>query len=53
MSNTYPLLTILLLLPLAGLLCLLPIWRCGCQAARWIALGTGLLELALCSWLLE
>ncbi len=47
----YPILTILLFLPLAGALCLFPIW----SRERWvkpIALAAGVLELALTAWLL-
>jgi len=46
----YPLLTILILLPLAGCLALLPLWNCR-VSARPVALGVGLLELALSAWL--
>ncbi|HEY5976122.1 MAG TPA: NADH-quinone oxidoreductase subunit M, partial [Geobacteraceae bacterium] len=45
-----PLLTILILLPLAGALLLLPVWRCE-KSLRPIALGVGLTELALAGWL--
>jgi NADH-quinone oxidoreductase subunit M len=47
MIQSYPVLTTLILLPLATGLCLLPAWNCRCNAARWIALAGGLLELAL------
>jgi len=46
----YPLLTILILLPLAGCLALLPLWNCR-VSARPVALGVALLELALAAWL--
>ncbi|HBA72944.1 MAG TPA: NADH-quinone oxidoreductase subunit M, partial [Geobacter sp.] len=50
MFTEYPLLTILILLPLAGCLALLPLWNCR-VSARPVALGVGLLELALSAWL--
>jgi len=50
--TTAPMLSILILLPLAGVFCLVPVWRCRCGAARWLALSVGLLELTLCGWLL-
>ena len=49
--TTYPILTILILLPLAGCLCLAPVWNCR-KAVRPIALGFALVELALVGWLL-
>jgi NADH-quinone oxidoreductase subunit M len=45
-----PLLTILILLPLAGCLLLLPFWN-RAKSLRPIALGVGLAELALAGWL--
>ena len=50
MLTDYPLLTILIFLPLAGCLLLLPVWNCR-VSARPIALGTALVELALSVWL--
>jgi NADH-quinone oxidoreductase subunit M len=50
MLNGYPILTILIFLPLAGALCLLPVWRRP-EWARRLALGVGLVELALAVWL--
>lgn len=52
MACDYPILSILIFLPLAGCLCLLPVW----QYRKWvqsIALGTALLELvvACAAWL--
>uniref|UniRef100_UPI00263859FA complex I subunit 4 family protein n=1 Tax=Geobacter sp. TaxID=46610 RepID=UPI00263859FA len=47
----YPILTILILLPLAGCLCLAPVWNCR-KAVRPIALGFAGAELALSGWLL-
>ncbi|MBT0664698.1 NADH-quinone oxidoreductase subunit M [Geobacter pelophilus] len=44
--NGYPLLTILIFLPLATGLCLLPVWRCS-DKLRQIAMGGALLELLL------
>ena len=44
-----PLLTVIILFPLAGSLLLLPVWRCE-KALRLIALGVGLLELGLVGW---
>jgi len=49
--TTYPILTILILLPLAGCLCLAPVWNCR-KWARPIALGFAVAELALAGWLL-
>jgi NADH-quinone oxidoreductase subunit M len=46
----FPLLTILIFLPLAGCLLLLPVWNCR-ASARPIALGVGLIELVLTAWL--
>jgi len=46
----YPILSILIFLPLAGCLLLLPVWNCR-VSARPIALGVALLELALSIWL--
>jgi len=43
----HPILTLLIILPLATGLCLVPVWGCKCNAVRWIALTGGLLELAL------
>ena len=40
-------LTLLIFLPLAVSLCLLPVWNCRGKAVRWIALGGATLELAL------
>ena len=48
--NGQALLTVLILLPLAGCLLLLPVWNC-CRSARPIALGVALGELALTVWL--
>jgi NADH-quinone oxidoreductase subunit M len=48
LSNS-PLLTILIFFPLAGALCLLPLWRRE-QWVKPVALGAGLLELALAAW---
>lgn len=45
-----PLLTILTFLPLAGALCLLPVWRRD-GAARWVAAGFAGAELSLAGWL--
>jgi NADH-quinone oxidoreductase subunit M len=45
-----PLLTVLIVLPLAGCLLLLPVWNCR-VSARPIALGVALIELALTAWL--
>jgi NADH-quinone oxidoreductase subunit M len=45
-----PILTILIFLPLAGCLLLLPVWNCR-VSARPIALGVALIELALTLWL--
>ncbi len=50
MLTEYPLLTILILLPLAGCLALLPLWNCR-VSARPVALGVALLELVLSAWL--
>ncbi|MRR36511.1 NADH-quinone oxidoreductase subunit M, partial [bacterium] len=49
--TTYPILTILILLPLAGCLCLSPVWNCR-KSVRPIALGFAVAELALAGWLL-
>ena len=48
--NGLPLLTVLILLPLAGCLLLLPVWNCR-RSARPMALGVALGELALTIWL--
>jgi NADH-quinone oxidoreductase subunit M len=48
--NGLPLLSVLVFLPLAGCLLLLPAWNCR-SAARLIALGVALIELALTLWL--
>ncbi len=48
---TYPILTILIFLPLVGCLCLAPVWNCH-KTARPIALGFAVAELALAGWLL-
>ncbi|MBL0225734.1 MAG: NADH-quinone oxidoreductase subunit M [Geobacteraceae bacterium] len=45
-----PLLSVLIFLPLAGCLLLLPVWNCR-VSARPIALGVALIELALAAWL--
>jgi len=45
-----PLLTLLIFLPLAGCLLLLPVWNCR-VSARPIALGVALIELVLTVWL--
>jgi NADH-quinone oxidoreductase subunit M len=45
-----PLLTVLIFLPLAGCLLLLPVWNCR-VSARPIALGVALIELVLTVWL--
>ena len=50
MSGNYPLLTILVFLPLAGCLLLLPAWNSR-KSSRLIALAVALLELALTTWL--
>jgi NADH-quinone oxidoreductase subunit M len=50
MTHSYPLLTIMTFLPLAGVLCLLPVWRCE-QLARWVAVGFAGGVLALSAWL--
>ncbi|MBT1073766.1 complex I subunit 4 family protein [Geobacter grbiciae] len=47
----YPILTILIFLPLAGCLCLAPVWHCR-TSARAVALGFAVAELALAAWLL-
>ena len=49
--ENYPILTILVFLPLVGCACLLPVWNCS-RSARLIALGFALAELALLVWLL-
>jgi NADH-quinone oxidoreductase subunit M len=51
MPNDYHLLSILVFLPLAGGLSLVPFWRRE-TAVRWIALGAGLFELLLTGWLM-
>ena len=51
MPNDYPLLTLLIFLPLAGGACLALCWRRE-AAVRGIALGTGLSELLLAGWLI-
>ncbi|HEY6873365.1 MAG TPA: NADH-quinone oxidoreductase subunit M [Geobacteraceae bacterium] len=48
--TTLPLLTILIFLPLAGALCLVPLWHRE-ERVRRLALGAGLAELALTGWL--
>jgi NADH-quinone oxidoreductase subunit M len=45
-----PMLSILIFLPLAGCLLLLPFWHCR-LSARPVALGVALIELALTAWL--
>ena len=50
MPSNFPILTILILLPLAGCLLLVPVWHCR-LSARPIALGVALLELLLSLWL--
>ncbi|NTW99336.1 MAG: NADH-quinone oxidoreductase subunit M [Geobacteraceae bacterium] len=50
MLGTYPLLTILIFLPLAGCLLLLPLWG-RASAARSVAFGVAAAELALTGWL--
>ena len=50
MGTVFPILTILVLLPLAGCLLLLPVWNRP-AAARIIACGTVLAELLLTGWL--
>ena len=50
MLNDFPILTILIFLPLAGCLLLVPLWKRS-EAARSVALGIGLVELALAGWL--
>jgi len=50
MLNNYPLLTILIFLPLAGCLLLLPLWG-RAAIARPVALGVAAAELALTGWL--
>ena len=50
MLTEYPILSVLILLPLAGCLLLLPVWNCRISA-RPIALGVALIELALTAWL--
>jgi len=46
----YPILTILVFLPLAGCLLLLPVWNCR-VSARPVALVVALIELVLAAWL--
>jgi NADH-quinone oxidoreductase subunit M len=48
--NQFPILTVLVLLPLAGCLLLVPVWHCR-ASARTVALGVALIELALSIWL--
>src|SRR5689334_15270816 len=50
MLDTYPLLTILIFLPLAGSLLLLPLWN-RVNVARPVAFGVAAIELALAGWL--
>lgn len=50
MLDTYPFLTILIFLPLAGCLLLLPLWN-RANAARTVAFGIAALELLLAGWL--
>ncbi len=50
MLNHYPLLTILIFLPLAGCLLLLPFWN-RAAIARSVAFGIAAVELALAGWL--
>ncbi|MCM2359658.1 MAG: NADH-quinone oxidoreductase subunit M [Geobacteraceae bacterium] len=50
MVNGYPLLTILVFLPLAGALFLIPVWKRP-EWLRRLALGAGVVELALAGWL--
>lgn len=47
----YPIPTILVLLPLAGALALLPFWQCA-RGAKGIAVGCAVTELLLAGWLL-
>jgi NADH-quinone oxidoreductase subunit M len=51
MLNGYPILTILIFLPLAGCLLLIPVWQQE-KRVRPVAIGVALLELALAGWLL-
>src|SRR5262245_13688161 len=51
MLNGYPLLSILVFLPLAGCLLLIPVWQRE-KRVRQVAIGVALLELALVGWLL-
>lgn len=48
--NDFPILTILVFLPLVGCLLLVPFWRSE-EWARRLAFGVGLVELALAGWL--
>ena len=50
MFADYPLLTILIFLPLAGCLLLLPFWN-RATIARPVAFGVAAVELALTGWL--
>src|SRR6266568_1524941 len=50
MLNNFPILTILVFLPLAGALLLVPAWKREAWMRR-LALGTALVELALAGWL--
>ena len=50
MLTEYPILTILIFLPLAGCLLLLPVWNCRISA-RPITLGVALIELGMTVWL--
>ncbi len=49
MFNGYPLLSVLIFLPLAGSLLLIPVWKRE-NYARPIALAIALVELALTGW---
>lgn len=51
LMTSYPILTLLILLPLAGGLCLAPVWNRP-EWARPLALGVAVAELALAGWLL-
>lgn len=50
MLDSYPLLTILIFLPLAGCLLLLPLWK-RASIARSVAFVVAAVELALCGWI--
>jgi NADH-quinone oxidoreductase subunit M len=50
--HQYPLLSFLIIFPLAGSLLLPVLWRCREPVVRWLALAVALLELGLCGWLL-